>query len=97
MLHSIPPMGGIPPSIRCGRSARPSAVQDIFRPRAIAPATNTGAQRTRDAFRKALAMKRDQLRNILADLEAQKDKALLAEAEFVRGQLKSLMGGDNEQ
>ncbi len=97
MLRSIPPMGGIPPSIRCGRPARLSAVQDTFRPRAIASATNTEAQRSRDAFRKALAMKRDQLRNILADLATQTDKALLAEAEWVRGQLKSLMGGDNEQ
>ncbi len=94
MLHSIPPMGGIPPSIRRGRPAHPSAVQDTFRPRVIA--TDTGT-RARDAFRQALAMKREQLRNILADLEVQTDKALLAEAEFVRRQLKSLIGGDNEQ
>jgi len=97
MLHSIPPMGGIPPSIRCGRPVRPSAVQDTFRPRVIAPATNTGAQRTRDVYRKALAAKRDQLRIILADLEAQTDKALLAEAEWVRDQLKSLMGGEDNE
>ncbi len=94
MLHGIPPMGGIPLSVRCGRPARPSAAQDTFRPRVIATDTDT---RARDAFRKALAMKREQLRTILADLEVQTDKALLAEAEWVRGQLKSLMGGDNEQ
>ncbi len=92
MLHSIPPMGGIPLSVRCGRPVRPSAVSE-FQPRVIA--TDTGA-RARDALRKALAAKRDQLRTILADLEVQTDKALLAEAEWVRGQLERLMGGNNE-
>ncbi len=92
MLHGIPPMGGIPLSVRCGRPARPSA-EDTFRPRVIAANPDT---RSRDAYRKALAAKREQLRTILADLATQTDKALLAEAEWVRGQLKSLMGGDNE-
>ena len=75
---------------------RPPAERGTFQPRVIATATNAGAQRARDAFRKALATKRDQLRVILTDLEAQAggDKSLLAEAEWVRCQLERLMGGE---
>ncbi len=92
MLHSIPPMGGIPLSVRCGRPARPSAAQDTFQPRVIAANPDT---RSRDAYRKALAMKREQLRTILAGLETQTEEIFQQEAEFVRCQLKNLIGGDN--